>query len=117
MEPAQPSEERVAEMISGVVAYLRQEREIYFRASDPLIAEWKTSVQPFFSKALLEKVRTVVLKGARIPPPPFYSEAIAMSSGNFPDFVHLASVTYLDIIVFRSEERRVGKECRSRWSP
>ena len=103
MEPARPSEERVAEMISGVAAYLRQEREIYFRASDPLIPEWKTSVQPFFSRALLEKVRTVVLKGAPIPPPPFYSEAIAMSSGNFPDFVHLASVTYLDIIVFHDQ--------------
>ena len=29
-------------------------------------------------------------------------------------FIHLASVTPL---VDRSEERRVGKECRSRWSP
>ena len=103
MDPAQPSEERIAEMISGVAAYLRREREIYFRASDPLTPEWKTSVQPFFSKTLVEKVRTVVLKGARIPPPPFYSEAIAMSSGNFPDFVHLASVTYLDIIVFHDQ--------------
>ena len=25
--------------------------------------------------------------------------------------------TYADLIVSRSEERRVGKECRSRWSP
>ena len=24
---------------------------------------------------------------------------------------------YLDIVPNRSEERRVGKECRSRWSP
>ena len=24
---------------------------------------------------------------------------------------------YLDLRNFRSEERRVGKECRSRWSP
>src|SRR5258708_9086969 len=103
MEPAQPSEERVAEMISGVAAYLRQEREIYFRASDPLIAEWKTTVQPFFSKALLEKVRTAVLKGARIPPPPFYSEAIAISSANFPDFVHLPSATYLVTLVFHDQ--------------
>jgi len=103
MDPAQPSEERVAEMVSGVAAYLRQEREIYFRASDPLTLEWKTTVQPFFSKTLIESVRTVVLKGARIPPPPFYSEALAMSAGNFPDFVHLASVTYLDIIVFHDE--------------
>ena len=26
-----------------------------------------------------------------------------MSSGNFPDFVHLASITYLDVIVFNDE--------------
>ena len=103
MEPAELSEERVAEMISGVAAYLRQERKIYFRASEPLSLDWRAAVGPFFSKALLESVRTVVLKGVRIPPPPFYSEAIAMSSGNFPDFVHLASVTYLDIIVFHEE--------------
>jgi len=36
-------------------------------------------------------------------PPPFYSEAMAFSTGSFPDFVHLASVTYLDIIVFHDE--------------
>ena len=24
---------------------------------------------------------------------------------------------YVDDVVLRSEERRVGKECRSRWSP
>ena len=30
-------------------------------------------------------------------------------------FIHLASVT--PIVDKRSEERRVGKECRSRWSP
>ena len=28
-----------------------------------------------------------------------------------------ASVPAYDSIVLRSEERRVGKECRSRWSP
>ena len=26
-------------------------------------------------------------------------------------------VKHLDVITIRSEERRVGKECRSRWSP
>ena len=30
--------------------------------------------------------------------------------------VHAAQTTY-DYTVGRSEERRVGKECRSRWSP
>jgi len=70
-----------------------------------LTPEWRTAVQPYFSKALLTTVRTVILKGARnrIPHPPFYTEAIVLSSGPFPDFLHLASVTYLDIVVFHDE--------------
>jgi len=103
MDPVDVSEARVAEMMSGVAAYMRQERNLYFAASELLAPVWRTAVQPYFSKTLLETVRTVILKGARIPPPPFYSEAIALSSGHFPDFVHLASVTYLDIIVFHDE--------------
>ena len=34
----------------------------------------------------------------------------------FEAFINLA-VMVLTIIASRSEERRVGKECRSRWSP
>ena len=30
---------------------------------------------------------------------------------------HDYAVTMMLYIVYRSEERRVGKECRSRWSP
>jgi len=103
MDRAEISEARIAEMVAGVTAYFRGEREVYFRASEPLAPEWKSVVQAYFSKSLLESLRVVVLKGARIPPPHFYSEAIALSGGNFPDFVHLASITYLDIIVFHDE--------------
>jgi len=103
MDPAPVSEARLAEMVTGVAKYFRQEREVYFRESELLAAHWKASVHAYFAKSLLESVRTMVLKGARIPPPPFYAEAIAMSSGNFPDFVHLASVTYVDIVVFHEQ--------------
>jgi hypothetical protein len=103
MGPVALPEARVAEIISGVAAYMRRERELYFRASEPLAAGWRTSVQTCFSRTLLDSVRTIILKGARIPPPPFYAEAMALSSGNFPDFVLLASVTYLDVIVFHNE--------------
>jgi hypothetical protein len=103
MNPPEISEARIAEMVTGVAAYFRQERGVYFRASEPLAPEWRTAVHPYFSKALLDSVRTVILTGARIPPPPFYSEAVALSSGAFPDFVHLASVTYVDTIVFHDE--------------
>ena len=30
-------------------------------------------------------------------------------------YIDCSSIQYIE--VFRSEERRVGKECRSRWSP
>jgi hypothetical protein len=103
MNPQDLSEARIVDAISRVTAYYRQERELYFKASELLSESWKTAVQSYFSSALLDHVRTVVLKGARIPPPPFYVEAVALSAGNFPDFVHLASVTYVDIVVFHDE--------------
>ena len=100
MDTPQFPEERVAEMIAEIAAYMQGERSLYLRASDSLSPVWKTTMQPYFPKALLDTVKAITLDGARIPPPPFYSEAVAMSGGHFPDFVHLASVTYIDIIVF-----------------
>ena len=37
--------------------------------------------------------------------------------GAFIGAVHRLSARMDDKYEFRSEERRVGKECRSRWSP
>src|SRR5256885_9571372 len=34
-----------------------------------------------------------------------------------PAFSGAAAAHKLSLVAFRSEERRVGKECRSRWSP
>jgi hypothetical protein len=87
MDPGDLSEACVAEMISGVAAYMRQEGNLYFCASELLTPEWRTAVQPYFLRTLLDAVSTVILKGARIPPPPFYAEAIVLNSGHFPDFV------------------------------
>lgn len=100
MDSSPLPEARVPEMNAQIVAYFRQERALYHRASEPLAPVWKSSMQDHFSKSLLDTVETITLGGARIPPPPFYSEAMALSFGVFPDFVHLASVTYIDIIVF-----------------
>lgn len=103
MDPTALPESRIAEMIAGVAKYFRQERALYLPASELLPAEWKSRFKNYFPQALLDKVKTVELDGARIPPPPFYADAMALSSGNFPDFVHLASVTYLDVLVFNEK--------------
>lgn len=100
MDPSQFPESRVAAMIAEIITYFREERALYLPASNSLSPAIKATLQPYFPKTLLDTVKTVSLEGARIPPPPFYAEAAAISGGRFPDFVHLASVTYLDVIVF-----------------
>ena len=55
------------------------------------------------------KKRIVALKNVTINEPHF--------AGHFPDFPIMPGVLIVEAIAQRSEERRVGKECRSRWSP
>lgn len=87
-------------MVTGVCSYFSGERKLYLPHTHPLAAEWRQILEPFFSAEVLDRVRTITLEGARIPPPPFYAEALALTGGNFPDFVHMASITYVDVIVF-----------------
>src|SRR5687768_17795712 len=45
-------------------------------------------------------------------------QGLAVSSQKFGDaLLHLGFLVVVTQAVPRSEERRVGKECRSRWSP
>ena len=103
MPPAEFPEERIQEMVFRVADYLRGEREVYLRHSDPLSADLKAPIQGYFPDGLLNRLKAIILQGARIPPPPFYTEAKEMSGGRFPDFVHIASVTYIDVIVFHDQ--------------
>jgi hypothetical protein len=57
-------------------------------------------MRPYFSQELLENVRIVELKGARVPNPPFFAEARAMGFVNLPDWPHMSSLTFLDVVVF-----------------
>jgi hypothetical protein len=103
MNPSEFTETTIAEMVATVGAYLRGEREVYVRHSEPLDVNLRAVIQPYFSKELLSRLKTITLHGARIPPPPFYAKAREISGGRFPDFVHMASITYIDVIVFHDE--------------
>ena len=104
MNPQEFTQARIAEMVAGVAAYYRKERELYIRHSEPLAANLRAAIQPYFSKELLDRLKTITLTGgARIPPPPFYAKAKEISGGRFPDFVHMASITYFDVIVFHDQ--------------
>jgi hypothetical protein len=103
VNPGQFTEARISEIVAGVAAYFRGERKLYLPHSEPLAPHWRATLEAYFSADVLDRIRTVTLEGARIPPPPFYAEALALTGGNFPDFVHMASVTYLDVIVFHDK--------------
>ena len=55
-----------------------------------------------------------ILLGLLAIPVIFYS--LGGMFGKTPDWVNIA-IFFLADALLRSEERRVGKECRSRWSP
>jgi hypothetical protein len=104
MNPKEFTEGRILEMVAEVSAYMRQERDMYLRHSEPLATDLKKAIHGFFPQELLGRLKTITLEGgARIPPPPFYAEAKAISGGRFPDFVHMRSITYLDVIVFHDQ--------------
>jgi hypothetical protein len=94
------TEERVTQAGNCVLAYLREQRERYFALGVPLPGLVKASMQSFFSPGILERVRILELKGMRVPNPSFYSDAQALGVMNLPPLAHLASLTFVDVVVF-----------------
>src|SRR2546422_10218104 len=46
-----------------------------------------------------------------------WEDAISIVTGQAADMIGVEVRDQNEVDLFRSEERRVGKECRSRWSP
>jgi hypothetical protein len=91
---------QLQDAVKRVTDYLSRQREASFPSAAPLSERQKQVLAPFFSSALLDKVRTVELHGRRLPPPPFYAEAQALGLDNLPALAHMTSLTFVDVIVF-----------------
>jgi len=99
----QLTEERILEGVERVSSYLREQREHYFHSAAPLNDHQKAVMWPYFSAALLDRVRIVELEGSRVPNPPFYEEAKALGFVNLPEVAHMHSLTFLDVVVFNEK--------------
>jgi hypothetical protein len=102
-EPVRLTEERIREAVERLSSYLQEQRERYLQAGAPLSNRQKALMWPYFSAALLDRIRITELDGKRVPNPPFYEEYRALGFINLPEIAHMHSVTFLDVIVFNEK--------------
>jgi hypothetical protein len=96
----QLNDTQIALAIRLVSCYLREQRERYFPAAQPINNQHKARMWPYFSSQLLEQVRIVELHGKRVPAPAFYAQARALGFDNLPQVTHMDSLTFVNVLVF-----------------
>jgi len=99
---SQPSSEQVALAVGWVSAYLQQQRAHYLPVAGALDPQPRVMMRPYFSMALLDQVRVVELKGARVAVPDFFRE-IRAAGFDPPEISHMDSVTFSDVVVFNHQ--------------
>jgi hypothetical protein len=97
------NEQQVAAATALVLAYLREQRDRFYPTAEPLSSEHKAVIRPFFGPGILDRVRVVELHGARLPNPAFYDDAKALGLTDLPQIKHMASLTFIDVVVFNDK--------------
>jgi hypothetical protein len=99
---SQPTGEQIAQGVEWVSTYLRAQREYYLPATGALRDPHKASMGPYFSSSLLDQIRIIELKGARVARPDFFTQIRALGFEP-PEISHMDSLTFLDVIVFNEQ--------------
>lgn len=99
---APPTAGQIAQAVKWLADYLQEQRDRYFPVAGELAAQQKASMWPYFSPSLLDQVRAIELRGARVPLPNFFAEVRALGFDP-PEISHMDSVTFLDVIVFNQQ--------------
>ena len=98
-----PPEALIQDTSLQLLAYLRGERERYLAQGRGLNNAARAQFGRFFSQELLWKILVVVLTGQRLTNPSLFAEGSRLGAINLPDVTHMASVTFLDVIVFNEQ--------------
>lgn len=99
-ELSSPTPEQVAQGVEWLSSYLREQRGQYLPATGPLSHQHKAALSGYFSGNLLDSIRIIELKGARVPTPEFIAHARSQGFHQLPEISHMDSVTFIDVIVF-----------------
>jgi len=98
----QATSDEVATAIEWVAGYLQEQRRYYSPIAVPLTNACKATLWPYFSPDLLDRVRLVELRGARVRVPEFFSKVRTLGFEP-PEIAHMDSVTFLDVVVFNEQ--------------
>lgn len=95
-----PTPGQIAEAVEWLSSYLREQRDHYLPATTPLSPQHKATLSGYFSAELLDAIRIIELKGARVPTPDFLAHARSLGFQQLPEISHMDSVTFLNVVVF-----------------
>jgi hypothetical protein len=98
----EPTPSQVTQAIGWLATYLSQQRKHYAPMGVPLSQHLKAAFWPYFSPEVLDEVRIVELRGARVGVPDFYTKVRALGFEP-PEIAHMDSLTFLDVVVFNQE--------------
>ncbi len=93
----------VSQLMGMVEGYIVDSRKKFLQKAIPLQPAQISALSPFFPAEILNSVRTLVLHGARISNPSFYSMARMMGYHNLPDFSDMTAITFVDVVVSHEE--------------
>ncbi|HLX84715.1 MAG TPA: hypothetical protein VKR59_12510 [Terriglobales bacterium] len=95
-----PNESHLLLAMESVASFMRDQRDHYFPVAKALTAEQTGRLGSYFPADLLNRIKVVELQGARVSNPAFYPQMRALGFNNLPDFAHLNSLTFIDVLVF-----------------
>ena len=97
------SRHQVTRAVGVFADFIHQQRVHYYPQGQPIGPRTKAFLSRFFEPGLLDQVRVLKLKENRVPNPVFFEEARELGYQNLPDLKHLASLTFLDVVVFNEK--------------
>ncbi len=93
-----------ADRAVGLISeYLKSQRQLHFSNATAIETSLKNTLEHFFSRQLLDRIRVVNLEGRRLSNPSFYKDAVKLGLTNLPQIQHMDSLTFIDVIVFNEK--------------
>ena len=94
------TEDQIAAAVVSLCDYLQKQRERYAAIAASLRDHHGAAMKRFFPPELIGRIRVAEVNSRQIPEPLFYAKAKTMGIRNLPVLAHMASLTFVDVLVF-----------------